>query len=207
MFSNSLLKNGSYMKKIFILCLIPLLLAINSIASDISASKWINVKGREFLEIFAIEDAELREEKIEDMFNSSIDINYIAKFVIGRHWRDMSGEEKEYYLEIFPEYAISSYQSIPLVFNATDSFKIVNEKPLSKSGDFEIAVEIKIAELKDMEYSKLYFKVRKYDASYKILDVKTEAGSLLLVYRDKFAQMLKERNYDYMWFLDDLSGF
>lgn len=204
MFSNSLLKNGSYMKKIFILCVISLFLAINSMAAVVSASQWIDVKGREFLNIFAIEDKYIRSEKIEEMFYNYIDVDYIAKFVMGRYWREMSDDEKAYYLEIFPKYAINSYQNIPIVFDATSSFKILSEKEIKQKTDYEVAVEIKIADLEDNEYSKLYFRVRKYEDAYKILDVKTEGGSILLVYRDKFAQMLKDRNYDYMWFIDDL---
>ncbi len=205
-FNNSLLKNESYMKKILIFCFVFMFFSANAFAQPaISASKWIDVKGREFLSIFAEEDLDQRASRIEKMFYDVIDVNYIAKFVIGRFWREMSEQEKEYYLEVFPNYAVNSYKNIPIVFNA--SFKVLKEKKV-KEHIYEVTVKINIEDLEELaeneDFSTLYFKVKAYADDYRILDVKTEAGSLLLVYRTQFAEMLKERGYDYIWFIDDL---
>ena len=85
-------------------------------------------QGNMLLEAFSESDKSLRFAKLDKMFSECVDIEYIAKFVVGKYWREMSDNQKTRYLDIFKRYAKNAYKGLPLQFDNRISFKILSSR-------------------------------------------------------------------------------
>ena len=62
--------------------------------SQEEAINWSNDKGAKLLETFQEEDLNKKFALLDDMFLNYVDLDYISKFVIGKHWRGMNADQQ-----------------------------------------------------------------------------------------------------------------
>ena len=54
-------------------------------------------------------DPALRQERFRQLFHADFDCPGIARFVLGRYWRDASEEEQKDFVKLFEEYVVFVY--------------------------------------------------------------------------------------------------
>lgn len=197
------------MKK-FIFCLFftilfPFLVSASPVEKA-EAEAWANKKGTEILNIVSSNDAD-KYQKLDKILLTDVDIDYIARFVIGKYWKIMTEEQKARYSKIFKEYLMKLYKTFNLNISSSDvEFKTYDIKVGQKFTDIIMDIKLKGIETesngaKDRLF--VTFRVHKINNKIKLTDLKVVENSLSLVYRNRFYELIKQSDEDIDWFLDD----
>ena len=170
------------------------------------AEAWANQKGRALLDAFSLQDLKSKYAKLDEMFLNDVDLDYIGKFVVGKYWRQMSKEQQERYIPLFKRYSLSLYKGFPLNFDFDIDFKVTNVKTEKNYTDINtlITLDGEPQNTQNQNSFLVSFRVHKVDGKLKIIDLKLAESSLILSYRGRFYEMIRELDDEMEWFLEDL---
>ena len=201
------------MKSNFFLQLIILTLGVmisSSVAATTiqptEASNWVEEKGKLLLDTFGEQDLEKRYASLDKMFLNYVDLDYVAKFVLGKYWRQLSSEQQHSYRQLFKRYALSVYKSFPLEFDSRQiKYKIISVQAHGKYVDVATNITFKLNPTEPEEHKILLsFRLHKQQNKLQIIDLKIAESSLILSYRGRFYEMIAQTDGDLEWFLEDL---
>ena len=170
------------------------------------AEAWANQKGRALLDAFSLQDLKSKYAKLDEMFLNDVDLDYIGKFVVGKYWRQMSKEQQARYIPLFKRYSLSLYKGFPLNFDFDIDFKVTNVKTEKNYTDINtlITLDGEPQNTQNQNSFLVSFRVHKVDGKLKIIDLKLAESSLILSYRGRFYEMIRELDDEMEWFLEDL---
>lgn len=191
-----------------IICSLAILFSFSAQAQTISrteAESWINDKGQQLLDTFNESDLSRKYQKLDQLFGSHVDLDYIGKFVIGKYWRKMTPEQQQKYQNLFKRYALAVYKTFPLSFENKIGFEINNVMIEQDYADVSAGVDTgqKNASGQPQKFL-VVFRIVRNDNDLKIIDLKLAESSLILSYRSRFYQMVANADEDIGWFLEDL---
>ncbi len=159
-------------------------------------------KGEELLMTFQEPDLNLRYKKLDELFVTYIDVDYVSRFVMGKYWRQMSEEQKQAYQKLFVRYGLAYYKTLPLDYAKNVEYEIKNAEI---DGNFtNVVTNVKVNLGEEKQTVTLVFRLRKVGGKIKAVDVKVAESSLLLTYRGKFYEMIAQDDGEIEWFLEDL---
>lgn len=193
--------------QLIIVCL-GLLSAPSLRAAEITAAEakaWAQDKGNLLIETFQVKDLAVKYQKLDELFLQHVDLNYIGKFVVGRHWREMTAEQQQRYQSLFKRYALGVYKSFPLTFEHEIQFEILNADVRKDYTD--VSAQINLGQNFDdpaLKKIMVSFRITKKDKNIKLIDIKLAESSLILSYRNRFYEMIANNDGDMEWFLEDL---
>ena len=203
------------MKSNFFLQVIIFLFCINfSISvqaqeiSSVEAQNWVEEKGHQLLLAFGEHDITKKYSALDSMLLSYIDLEYVSRFVVGKYWRQMSEKQQIEYTNLFKRYALSIYKSFPLDFDGKAiDFKVVNVIPEKQKATVRTKININAENMEQLPVSDIVvdFRLDKKDGNIKIIDLKLGESSLILSYRSRFYEMIRNCEDDLVWFLEDLN--
>ena len=135
---------------------------------------------------------EEREAAFREVMVQGFDIPIVARFVLGRHWRTATKEQRKEYMSIFVDFIVRVYASrfdsyggeqftVNSVINDESGDKIVRAQIVRPSGGNPIGVD---------------FRVRLRDEGYKVIDVSVEGISMLHTHRVEFASVVNRKGID-----------
>ncbi|MEQ1706091.1 MAG: ABC transporter substrate-binding protein [Rickettsiales bacterium] len=137
---------------------------------------------------------EQRKDNLAQAFSKSVDIEWIAKFVIGRNWNNATEEQRVKYTELYREFLTKTY-----VENFAENperrisaIKIVDVSD-SNSSDFNVATQI---HLSNQDRLNVNYLVREKEKRYKVLDIAIENVSLINTHRAEFAALAASRGVE-----------
>ena len=180
---------------------------ITSYAAVLTADNavyWAEEKGRLLLDTFHEQDINLRYQKLDELFDEYIDVNYIAKFVVGKYWRSMSLEQQHKYLKVFERYLKALYKTFPLDFVQTLNYKVTDAFAEKDFVIVNVVINVQIMSDKPQEDMLLSFRLHNTHNGLKLVDIKVAESSLLLSYRSKFYEQIAAVDGEIEWFLEDL---
>ena len=133
-----------------------------------------------------------REAAFREVMVRGFDIPIVSRFVLGRHWRAATKEQRREYLAIFVDFIVRVYASrfdsyggelftARSVINDESGDKIVRAQIVRPSGGSPISVD---------------FRVRKRDDRYKVIDVNVEGISMLHTHRVEFSSVINRKGID-----------
>ena len=129
---------------------------------------------------------EQRETEFRRLLREGFDMNFIARFVLGKHWRELNAEQQAEYLDVFSEYVLQTY-SRRLGGYAGQSFSVVGARP---AGQQDVVVQTRIDQpsgppiLAD-------WRVRAGGGAYRIVDVMVEGVSMAVTQRSEFGAVVQ----------------
>jgi len=174
------------------------------------AREWAENKGREILNILTNDNITDRFDKLDEIADNDIDLDYAGRFVVGKYWRQMSEEQKQKYIPLFKRYSKSLYKSYNTDLKDGEVTYTVDKALTGKTG-VDVFCTVKINEIeKNVDDNskggiKVVFSLVKMDGKIKVRDLKIEESSFLRAYRERFYKMIHEDNEDEIdWFLEDL---
>jgi len=201
-------------RKCFLQLIIPFLLSMmffSSASATLTAKQaedWAMAKGQEILNILAEPTSKQKYEALDKILTQDINLDYAAKFVVGKYWRTMSEEQQEKYVPLFKRYAAALYKNFPLnIPNGAVEFKI--EKTVQDKDIINIFGRIYVTELNNINQQnndgfKVQFLLEENNNRPQVRDLKVEESSLLLTFRERFYKMIHQDNDDEIdWFLED----
>ena len=175
--------------------------ASNSLSDE--AMMFAETKGREIIQIFQEQDLEERYRKLDELIVEYIDIDYIAKFVIGKYWRQMTDKQREDYRIMFERYGLAFYKTLPLEYAKNFEYDVVGATEEGKFANVSVNLKVKMGN--DWQNISLIFRLHKPLGKMKVVDVKVAESSLLLSYRSKFYEMIARNDDEIEWFLEDFA--
>lgn len=170
------------------------------------AVQWANSAGEQLIKALGSHNLKNKYLVLDKMFADDVDGDYIARFVIGKYWKEMSPEQKQSYTALFKRYMLSLYKNYPLDFETNEiNYNITSaqEGKLHTAVFCTVTLPEKLAS-ENFDHVNLEFTLTKDNGKIKIRDLKIGESSLLLTYRGRFYQMMKDADEDLLWFLEDL---
>ena len=133
-----------------------------------------------------------RKSGLESLFQSALDIPFLARFVTGRHWRSMSEQQKSAYMDAFEEYVLSVYAGRLNEYSG-ESIRVSESR---KVDDMDTIVSSQLVR-QNREPVTIDWRVRqKGDEDAKVIDVSVEGVSMALTQRQEFTSILQREGVD-----------
>lgn len=128
-----------------------------------------------------------RVERFRALFAGAFDVPLIARFVLGRYWRQASDAERTEYVKLFDELVVQTYVRRFNEFN-TARIKVLSTSKPNEDNDVIVAVEAAVAGKPPV---RLDVRVRQNGGDYRIIDVAIEGISMAITQRDEFASVIQ----------------
>ena len=183
--------------------------AANAVLSADTAKYWAEAKGQQILSILAGEDTSEKHKALDIILSQDIDLDYAARFVVGKYWKTMTPEQQQKYVPLFRRYVTALYKNYPLdIPQGAVTFKI--DKTIAAKDTVNVYGTIFInttdKNLSNAQGFKVVFTLIEKDNHPKVRDLKIEESSLLLSFRDRFYQILHQDDGEIEWFLEDFEA-
>lgn len=149
------------------------------------------VNGMAQMTLSIMQDAKkpYRERRIvlRQAFNAVVDIDWIARFVLGRAWNTASQEERDIYVDLYRSFLTDTYVTS---FGENQEHRIRDIQILgiqdAEDNDFMVNTTMKLANADDV---KVTYRVSDHEGKYKVIDIIIENVSLLNTHRSEFAHL------------------
>ena len=181
---------------IFLAVIVMLIgISMSAIASEKSAKTFVDSLGSKVITI--ITDAKLsddnKEIKLSKMFRDSVDFEWIGNFVLGKHKRKASDEQKTQYIKAYKNFIVASYTKRFKDYSG-EVFEIKSTRTEGKN-KYLITTEI----VRSGEANVLVnYKVKQVGADYKVYDIIVEGISLITTQRSEFNAVITRKGLDYL---------
>lgn len=172
------------------------------------AENWALAKGQEILTILAEPTNEEKYAALDKILAEDVDLDYAAKFVVGKYWRTMTPAQQEKYVPLFKRYAAALYKNYPLSI-PTGAVKFLINKTVAEKNAINvygtIFLDMMAENTENNDGFNVLFKLVENNGRPQVRDLKVEESSLLISFRDRFYKMIHQDNDDEIeWFLEDL---
>ncbi|MCW5732434.1 MAG: ABC transporter substrate-binding protein [Alphaproteobacteria bacterium] len=129
---------------------------------------------------------EQREASFRGLMRQGFDIEFIARFVLGRYWQQATPEQRADYVQLFGEFLVKTYAR-RLGGYSGETFGIVNAVP---AGEQDVQVRTRIDRPSGPPLL-CDWRVRVINNQYKIIDVSVEGISMAVTQRQDFAAVVQ----------------
>lgn len=138
---------------------------------------------------------DVKSQKLQSMFLDTVDTDWVARFVLGHHWRKLDQAKQKAYLESYRHFLVKSYTSNFEAYAENTSFEVNGAKPLKREGQFLVAVDV----IRPSQTIKIDYRVREdKNDTFKIIDIVVEGVSLLATQRSEFASVVQRQGVDHL---------
>lgn len=128
-----------------------------------------------------------RDARFRKLFADGFDVPLIARFVLGRYWRQATETERAEYLRLFDELVVQTYARRFNEFN-TARLRVLSVSRPNEDNDVIVAVEGAVAGKPPV---RLDVRVRQGSSAYKVIDVSIEGVSMAVTQRDEFSSVIQ----------------
>jgi phospholipid transport system substrate-binding protein len=174
-----------------------LLLAGRSAQATVSADaaqQMIQDIGTQVLAILRDQGLDNRQkfERLVALLDGPIDLELIARLILGRHWRSASEVQRTEYLQLFRAFALDNLASRLHVYDGQD-FEIVGAQAVDER-DAVVATRVTGDGRPPL---KVDWRVRERDDGHLVaIDVIVEGVSLIVTQRSEFSAVIERRGMD-----------
>jgi phospholipid transport system substrate-binding protein len=132
--------------------------------------------------------------QLETLFKSNVDIPFVARFVLGRHWNVATPVQQKAYLSAYEPFLMKHYVGRLLKYSG-QSYKVAGTK---EDADKGVVVTM---ELVDPGKPSVFvdYRLRPEQGNrYKVTDIVVEGVSLLNTQRSEFNSVVSSKGIDYL---------
>ena len=161
---------------------------------DSEAGAFITSLANEAIEVLRDESMSLedREAHFRSVLNEGFALDKIGRFVVGRHWRDMSPDQQLDYQQLYGKWVLKKY-SAQLGGYSGQTFQIVKSVV---RGENDVFVRTRIDQPDEGAPIICDWRVREIDGRLKVIDVVIEGISMLVTQRSEFSSVIRQRGVD-----------
>ena len=135
-----------------------------------------------------------REVAFRDVMERGFDIPIVTRFVLGRHWRTATDEQRTQFSTIFLDFIARVYASRFDTYSYGGEQFTVRSAIADESGD--TIVRSRVARPSGADPVELDFRVRSKDGSHRVVDLYVEGISMLLTHRAEFSSVINRKGFD-----------
>lgn len=188
----------SYFKNFRILFLAIALVFVSLVKESFADSKpenFISSVSNQTLSIIRSKDSEKKKiTKLEKVFNSSVDVDWMAKFAIAKFWKSMSADQKKLYLAAYKKYLIKTYVPRFKEYN-NQEIKITGTKDMG-NGQYVVSTQIVTVKGGEKNTINISYRCKQDGDKFQIRDIIGEDFSLLATQRSEFASVITSGGID-----------
>lgn len=151
----------------------------------------VSARGLAFLQNASLSEKQQKRE-FDSLLKDSFDLKTIARFTMGRYWRQATAPQKKEFLKLFQTMVIETYSQR---FSEYQGQQIVIERARAE-GDKDAIVNSKILSNNGAPDVKLDWRVRYKNGEYRIIDVLVEGVSMSLTQRAEFSSIIQRGGGD-----------
>lgn len=131
-----------------------------------------------------------RERRFRSLLREGFDLRGISQFIIARHWRSASEDERKEFIQVFEDYLVQRF--LPLFDRYQgETFQTAGARTDSQNENLSwvrVTFERPEGDAVNTEW-----RVRSQDGKYSILDVQAEGASMALTLRDEYGSVMNQR--------------
>jgi phospholipid transport system substrate-binding protein len=131
-------------------------------------------------------DPALRQARFRELFHTDFDCPGIARFVLGRYWRNTSEKEQQEFVKLFEDYVVFVYTARLSNFGGQE-FKVRG----SRSDGDGVIVSTEVISPGNASPLRLDWRLVTDNGAYKINDVIVEGVSMMVTQRSEFASVVQ----------------
>jgi len=130
-----------------------------------------------------------KQSRIETIFSDKVDIAFVARFVMGKHWRTATVQQQQDYIAAYRPFIMKNYAN-KLTKYSGQTYGLKNARA---DGDATVVT----MEINDPNGQTVNLDYRlKGEGSFKIVDITVEGVSLLATQRSEFNGIVERRGID-----------
>ena len=142
-------------------------------------------------------------EKIYDLVNQLIiprfDFVSMSKWVLGKHWKQASEEQRSEFIIQFKELLVRTYARALLEYSGQE----IKYFPVEQNPESNLAVVKTELTSKSSAQLPILYRMHQKNEEWKVVDVSVDGVSLVTTYRGSFATQIKKNGFDSL--LNELS--
>lgn len=120
--------------------------------------------------------------QLEDLFVDVVDVDWVGRFVLGKHWRTATEPQREAYLDAYRDFLIKHYTSRFAEYSG-ETFTIDDAETRRKG---EYMVRMNIQRPRGQAPVIVDYMLRENGDSFKVFDIIVEGVSLISTQRSEF---------------------
>jgi phospholipid transport system substrate-binding protein len=183
------------MKKISALIVSLLMLgAVPAHADEAGAKAFVDSVGSQVLAVLKDGGSkEAQKGKLLALVDSNVDIDFVAKFVLGKWWRTATEDQRQAYLEAYRPFLKNNYVA-KLTRYSGQTFKLGTVRADS-SGNYSVPMTIVDPQGANVI---MMYRVAQNGNNYRIADIVVEGVSLINTQRQEFNSIASGKGIDYL---------
>lgn len=128
---------------------------------------------------------------LEPVIKDSFALPFMVSISAGKYWKTLNGKDRNLLLENYTEWSIATYAGR---FNdySGEKFEVASE---SKPVQDTVTVVSKLIN-SDKEETDFYYKLRKMEGRWRIVDIQIEGISQLALTRSQFVSVINKKGFD-----------
>jgi phospholipid transport system substrate-binding protein len=130
-----------------------------------------------------------KQAKIESIFSDKVDINFVAKFVLGKHWRTATPEQQASYVAAYKPFILKNYAS-KLTKYSGQTYTLKNARADGDASVVTMEINDPNGQTVNVDYK------LKGSGNFKIIDIAVEGVSLLTTQRSEFNGIVERKGLD-----------
>lgn len=157
------------------------------------AQKFVDSVAGRVLEVIKTDDSQSAKlTKLEGIFSGVVDIPFIGKYVLAKHWRAATPEQQQEYLAAYQPFVIKNYAGKLTKYSGQ---KYNLKKPRQAGSNYLVTMEIV-----DPGNPSVFvdYRLREDAGAYKIIDISVEGVSLVQTQRSEFGSIVDSKGMDYL---------
>lgn len=163
---------------------------------DMAAAKlFISAVGDDVVTIFEQNpDAKKREKLLTQLFERSIDSDWMGKFVLGKYWKQASSSQQKKFLGLYKDFLLNNY--LPHFRDYSGEKQKVVE--VIDEGDGDYLVRTQIVNPSNNKTVHVAYRVHRTPGSpdFHIFDIVTEGVSVVTTHRSDFGAVVAREGID-----------
>jgi len=157
------------------------------------AQKFVDSVSAQVLDIIKTGDSQdTKLTKLETVFSTAVNIPYVGKYVLGKHWRTATPEQQRAYLAAYQPFIIKNYAG-KLTKYSGQKYQLKNAR--AAGDNFLVTMEII-----DPGNPSVFvdYRLREEAGAYKVIDISVEGVSLVATQRSEFNSIVSSKGLDYL---------
>ncbi len=138
--------------------------------------------------------ADQKRATLRTLFEKSVDIDWISKFVLGQYWRTATPAQKAEYQKYYKDFLVKNYTTNFQSFENT-TFLVTHADNGDEAGEYVLTMTLKRPGYEDIH---MVYNVREKGDGYRVYDFTVEGVSLITSQRSEFSSVISRQGMDYL---------
>ncbi|TAE82071.1 MAG: ABC transporter substrate-binding protein [Alphaproteobacteria bacterium] len=138
--------------------------------------------------------AEETQKQLEVVFNDNVDIDWVGRFVLARHWNNTSPAQRQKFLQSYRAFMTGNYTK-RLRDYAGEHYTVSTPRAI---GNGRSVLTMKVQSPNGGEPLIIDYKIRQSSDGFKIYDLVVEGISLISTQRSEFDSVINRKGIDFL---------